>query len=198
MKRLISTLGMFIASFAFLAITAHAETVAINKTIEVPGATKEQVLNKVREWSSRYAQGYNVDSKAGIIVANGEITYPDPPVDRIQFTIVYNMKNTIEGNKDTVTFEGVMLKSPAEYVPASTSMGPATIGGELKPLKAKRDIVAANNVLTYTADNLKDYLLGKTGTVGPLMRCPECGVTSPTGPTMKEHMKGHEHMKRAY
>ena len=113
MKKLFLTLCIFIATGAFLAASANAETVAVNKVIEVPGATKEQLMQKVREWSERYAEFYSVDANS--VVANGEIAYPSPPIDRVQYVFLFKSKNYVQNNKVTVTFEDVMLRTPRQY-----------------------------------------------------------------------------------
>jgi hypothetical protein len=175
----------------FQVVSAHAANVAINKVIEVPGATNEQIIQKVRTWAKTYAQNYHVDSKTGTIAVNGEIAYPSAPINRILYTFLFKMENKIQNNKDTVTFEDVTLKAPVSYLAADTPMGPTTIGGETEPVKSKKDIEAANKVLTNIAVNLDDYLHNKSETACPLERCKDCGVLSTSPEDMKEHMKGH-------
>lgn len=180
---------MFVATGAFLAVSAHADTIAANKVIEVPGATKEQIIQKVRTWAGKYSRDYN--DKTGTITANGEIAYPSPPIDRIQYTFLFKMKNKIQNNRDTVTFEEVMLKAPVSYLPADTGAGPTTIGGEIEPVKSKKDIAAANKILNYITVNLEDYLHNKAATACPMERCKECGLLCTSPEEMKEHMKSH-------
>lgn len=187
MKKLFLTLGMLITTIALYGVTAQAGTVAVTKVIEVPGATEKQVMDKVSAWTGSYGQASQVDAKTGTITTKGEITYPSPPVDRIQYTIAYDMKNTVRGNKNTVTFENVMLKSPANYLSESDE----TIAGQASPLKTERDRAAATSRLTYVTDNLEAYLLGKSDASCPLTKCPECAVLCPTSEEMKEHMKSH-------
>jgi hypothetical protein len=190
MKKLIMTLGMFLTTIALYGLTAQAETIAITKVISVPGANKEQVLEKVQTWSGKYGRSYNVDAKTGIVVASGEIIYPSPSIDRIQYTILFEMKNRIQGNKDTVTFEKVMVKSPTNYL----EYGEA-IAGQASPVKSKKDVAAATKILTHVANNLEAYLFGKSTEACSLVKCPECAVLCPSSEEMKEHMKVHEHMK---
>ncbi len=193
MKKLLLILCMFAVTGAFLAASAHAATVAVTKVIEVPGANKEQIIQKVRDWSVRYAEFYSADVNSGIVVANGEIAYPSPPIDRNEYTFLFKMKNTIQNKKDTVTFEDVMLKAPVTYLPADTGAGPTTMGGEAEPVKSKKDIAAANKILNYTAVNLEDYLHNKTVTTCPLERCRDCGLLLTSPAELKEHyLKFHE------
>lgn len=191
MKKLIMTFGMFLATIALSGLTAQAETVAVKKVITVPGATKAQVVEKVKDWAGKFGRYYNVDAKTGIVTANGEITYPSPSIDRIKYTILFEMKNTIQGNKDTVTFEKVMLKSPEVFLSDSNQ----TIAGSTEKIKAKRDVAAATKVLNHIADNLEAYLLAKSDAACPLEKCPHCKLLAPSSEEMKEHMKTHEHME---
>jgi len=190
MKKLFLTIGMLITSIALYGMAAQAGTFPVTKVIEVPGATKEQVMDKVSAWAGSYGKASKVDAKTGSITATGEIAYPSPPLDRIQHTIAFEMKNTVQGNKDIVTFDKVMLKSPIEYLEYGR-----TSGGQTSPLKTEKDIAAATSRLAYIADNLEAYLLGKGTESCPLVKCPDCAVLCPTSEEMKEHMKTHEHMK---
>jgi len=191
MKKLIMTLGMFLATIALSGVAAQAETVTVKKVIAVSGATSSQVMEKVKTWAEKYGRSYNVDAQTGIVVASGEITYPSPSVDRIQYTILFEMKNKIQGNKNTVTFEKVMLKSPTHYYQEQNE----TVAGQTSKIREKKDIAAANKVLANIADNLEAFMLGKSAEACPLEKCPECAVMCPTSDEMKEHMKTHEHMK---
>lgn len=199
MKKLFLTLCIFIATGAFLAASANAETIAVKKVIEVPGATKEQLMQKVREWSESYAEFYSADAKSGIVAVNGEIAYPSPPIDRIQYVFLFKSKNYVQNNKVTVTFEDVMLRTPRQY---SGESGEAMsyIGGEAVPVKSNKDIAAANKILSYAAVNLEDFLHKKTVTSSPLVRCEECGLLLTSPAELKEHYekfhKGHESMPK--
>jgi hypothetical protein len=187
MKKLMLIVGVFIATVVLFGVAAQAETFAVTKVIEVPGATETQVMDKVNAWAGSYAQASQFDAKTGIITIKGESTYPSPPLDRIQYTVAFDMKNTIQGNKNTVTFENVMLKSPTTYLPDSSE----EIPGKISPVTADNDRLAAASRLTYVTDNLEAYLLGKSTESCPLVKCPDCSVVSPTLEEMKEHMKVH-------
>ncbi len=194
MKKLYLALGMIIGAISFLGMPAlAAETVTVKRVIEVPGATQKQVFDRARTWSETYGSISSVDPNTGVIVANGEITYPSPPVDRIQYTVLFKVKNSIEKNKSTVTFEDVKLKAPRSYTAESTGAGTPYTGGEITEVKSAKDIAAANKALSYVADNLGDSLLGKTQSACPLAKCPECPTLATSPEEMKEHMKTHEH-----
>jgi hypothetical protein len=191
MKRLILTFGALIATVVFLGMPVQAETVAVNRTIEIPGASKEMIFEKASKWSGKYFSDYKADKTSGVIQARGEITYPSPPVDRIQYTFVFKMKNTVQDNRVAVSFEEVMLKSPETYLPSDTGAGPLFTGGEVAKVESKDDIAAANRVLSHVADNLEANLKDKSDAACPLVKCPECAVLCPSSEEMKEHMKGH-------
>ncbi len=194
MRKLFLTLGMFFGTLTFIGMPAQAaESVTVKKVIEVPGASQEQVFEKARTWSETYGSISSVDPKAGVIVTNGEITYPSPPVDRVQYTILFKVKNSVEKNKSTVTFEDVKLQAPKSYITESVEETKPYTGGEITEVKSGKDIAAANKALNYVADNLGDYLLGKTQTASPLAKCPVCPTLATSPEEMKEHMKTHEH-----
>jgi len=165
------------------------KTFAASKSIVVAGATKEQVYNKVLDWSKRYADSSREEPGSGLIVSKGEITYPSPTIDRIQYTFVFIVKNTIEGNKDTVTFEKVLLKSPTIY---NSDNGQET-AGTTAPITSVRDRIAAQKVLTRLTDNLEAYLLAKSDTACALTKCPECATLGSSAGDMQEHLKVHTH-----
>ncbi|MEA5114273.1 MAG: hypothetical protein VB050_09605 [Geobacteraceae bacterium] len=189
MKRLVLMVAMLITTIALYGLDVQAAGFPYSKVIEVPGASKEQVLEKLRTWSGNYADTYNVDDKTGTVTSTGVITYPSPPIDRIQYTIAFEMKNTVQGGKDTVTFDKVVLKSPTTYMLESGEK----VAGVSVPVKDERDIAAATNRLNYVADNLETYLQGKSTVACPLVKCPECPVLGTTSEELKGHMK--EHMK---
>lgn len=188
MKKLLVTLGILLAATSLTGLTVRAETALFKKVIVVPGASNQEVVEKVKAWAGQYARVNDVASETGTVVANGEITYPSPPIDRIQYTILFDMKNDIQGNTDTVTFENVMLKSPDRYVSSDAN---EQIAGKTTPVKSEKDMAAANKRLSYITDNLESYLLTKTEVAGPLMKCPECPVLGTSPEEMKEHMKLH-------
>jgi hypothetical protein len=191
MKRILLFLSMFIATSAPLAMAAQEDNVAFQKIIDLPGASTQQILDKVRAWSGRYGTSYNLDANSGVVVTNGEIAYPSPSIDRIQYTFVFKMSNKVQGTKDMVTFEKVSMKSPTTYLPDDTATGPTSISGKEEAIKSTKDVAAEKNVLNYLADNLGDFLLNQSVTTCPLEKCPECGVLYPSSDEMKEHLKGH-------
>jgi hypothetical protein len=167
------------------------KTVASSKVIVLPGATKEQLFNKVRDWSKRYTISSREEPSSGLIVSKGEITYPSPTINRIQYTFLFTMKNVIQGNRDTVTFEKVLLKSPTSYIQETNEK----IASTTDPITSDSDRVAAQKVLTRITDNLEAYLLAKSDEGCSLSKCPECSTLSSSPTEMKEHMKVHDHMK---
>jgi hypothetical protein len=195
MKKLFLIVGVSMATVFFLGQSASADLTTFSKVIEVPGANEKQLLDKVGVWAERYATSHYVDAKSGLVTANGEMTYPSPPIDRIQYTIKFEIRNSIEGNRNTVTFEKVMLKSPETYFSSDTGGGPSTIPSKLEPVQSREDIAAANWVMTHVAASIESFLLKKSDSACPLVKCSECSVLCPSAEEMKEHMKRHEHMK---
>ncbi len=192
MKKLVLTFAMLVATVAFLGASAYADSVMATKVMEVPGATTDQLIQKVCSWAGKYGRFYSIDEKSAVIVADAEIYYPSPrPIDRFKYTFLFKIKNTIQNNRDTVTFEDVMLKAPEYYM--AESVGPATpyYGGEVNPVKSKKDIAAANKIFDYVAINLEDYLHGKASTACPMGRCPECGILQTSPKETNEHIKTH-------
>lgn len=187
-------LGVLLSAIALSGMPALAETVLSKKVIEVPSAKSNQILEKVVAWSGKYARTYNTESN--LVTAKGEISYPTPPTDRIQYTILFDMKNVIQGDKDTVTFDNVMLKAPERY---TSSDGNERIKSETYPLASravtKNDVAAVNSRLIYIANNLETFLLSQGDSACPMTKCPECGVLQTSKEEMKEHMKEHGHKK---
>lgn len=186
MKRIFLTLFMLVATVGFIGPSAYGDTFTGKKVIEVPGATKAQLIQQVRKWSEKYGKCYCADEESGVIVTNAEIAYPSPPIDRIQHRFLFKIKNTVQNNRDTLEFEEIMLQSPTTYSTSDTL--PTAIGGEIKEVKSDKDMAAANKAMNYVASNLTDYLQGKTGTSSSMERCPECGILG-TPQEMQEHMK---------
>jgi hypothetical protein len=131
--------------------------VSTPKEIVVAGATKEQIYNKVRDWTKRYTISSREEPSSGLIVSTGEIMYPSPTIDRIQHSFIFTMKNTIQGNKDMVAFESIQLKTPTTYLSESSE----EIAGKVIPVESERDIIAARKVLSRLTDNLEADLLAK-------------------------------------
>lgn len=193
MKKVFLAFVMPIVTATFFAIGAQAaQTVAVKKVIEVPGASSGQVFDKARNWGETYGNVSSADPKSGVLVTSGEIAYPSPSVDRIQYTILFKAKSSVQNNKDTVTFEDVMLKAPKSYITESVGASTEYTGGEVTEVKSGKDVAAANKALDYVATNLGDYLLGKTETACPLVKCPVCPELTTSPAEMKEHMKTHE------
>jgi len=188
MMKLISALGVFLATIALTGITSHAAFSAVDKVISVPGADQAQLSEKVKSWAGMYGRSNNVDDKTGMVVVSGEISYPSPPADRIQYTILFEMKNKIEGNKDTVTFDKVMLKSPVRYVSSDAN---ERMESKTSAIENGKDTAAADKALSRITGNLEAYLLGKSDTASTLFKCADCAVLSPTEGELKEHMKIH-------
>ncbi len=159
MKKVLKVFSMLAATVAFLGASAYTATAEIGKVIEVPGATKAQLFQKVRTWAGRCGNDLTGDENAGVIVTNEEFAYPSPSIDRIQYTFLYKQKNTIQDNRVTVAFDDIMLKAPRIYIPDADS-GLPYYGGETGPVTSKSDMAAENKILSSETTNLSDYLHG--------------------------------------
>jgi hypothetical protein len=71
------------------------------------------------------------------------------------------MKHIIQNNKDTVTFERIMLKSPKEYIIEGSFPDDYVGGGKETPVTSKRDRETAQFLFNSITDNLKDSLQTK-------------------------------------
>lgn len=158
MKKLFLFFLMLLAGCAGMQKAPQEQAMSISKVIVVPGASKEQMFKNTKGWVSMFVQLKNADSDAGIILAKGEVSYPSPPVDRIEYTFVFTMKNEIRDNRDTVTFDQIMLRSPKEYLPVDTGAGEKSIPATESVPVSKKDVEAAQNAIGYIADNLESYL----------------------------------------
>ncbi len=188
MMKSISALGVFLVTIALTGITAHAAFSAVDKVISVPGADQAQLSEKVKTWAGMYGRSNNVDDKTGVVVVDGEVSYPSPPVDRIQYTILFEMKNKIEGNKVAVTFDKVMLKSPVNYVSSDAN---ERMESKTSAVENGKDTAAADKVLSRITGNLEAFLLGKSDTASTLFKCADCAVLSTSEGELGEHMKIH-------
>jgi hypothetical protein len=158
MRKLFLFFLLLLTGCAGMQAAPQEQTMSISKIIVVPGASEEQIYNNTKGWVNMFVQLKNADSNTGIILAKGEVAYPSPPIDRIEYTFVFTMKNEIRDNKDTVTFEKIMLRSPKQYLPLDTGAGEKYIPSTESTPTAKRDVEAAQNAIGYIADNLQSYL----------------------------------------
>jgi hypothetical protein len=158
MNKLFLFFLMLLAGCAGLQKAPQEQAMSISKIIEVPGASKEQMFKNTKGWVSMFVQLKNADSAAGIILAKGEVAYPSPPIDRIEYTFVFTMKNEIRDNKDMVTFDQIMLRSPIGYLPVDTGAGEKYIPATESVPVSKKDVEAAKYAIGYIADNLESYL----------------------------------------
>lgn len=161
MKRLFIFFLLLMAGCAGMQKAPQEQAMSISKVIEVPGSSKEQIFKNTQGWANMFVQLKSADSNAGIILANGEVGYPSPPVDRIEYTFVFTMKNEIRDNRDMVTFDKIMLRSPKEYLPVDTGGGEKYIPATESVPVSKKDVEAAQYAVGYIADNLERYLQTK-------------------------------------
>ena len=172
MKKLFLLFLLFVAGCAGVGKLPQKQMLSITSVIDVPGMAKERIFNRTGEWVAKYLQPANVDVKAGIILARGEVCYPSRDKNRAQHTIVFTIKTIIRDNRNEVTFKDIMLKLPRQYISEAYTVQEYK-DFENIPVVSERDIEATKNALRYIVDNLADYL---KGTAGPLTGCPAYGA----------------------
>ncbi len=160
MKKLFLIFLIFLAGCAGMKTTQQDPPMTITKVIEVDGASKDQIFKNAHNWVVRYWRLNSANPGSGIILGTGEVGYPSAPADRVEYTYVFQMRQEIRDNKDTITFEKIMLKSPKNYIQES-AFPDAYYGGEESPVTSKRDLETAQYLINYISDNLKDSLQTK-------------------------------------
>jgi hypothetical protein len=176
-----------IASFVFAVLlttplSGYAETsgkvpdtisgIIASRVIVVPDAKQEQVFEKVCKWVKNSAHSSCHDHASGDIFAKGEISYPSPSIDRIQYKFLYTMKIALKGNSSTVTFKEILLKSAQYYLSESNE----EIGGEINQVILEKDKSAANKVLARLVDELQAYLTAGNEKNRIGNDCPNCAA----------------------
>lgn len=156
MKKLLFLLLMVLMGCA--GVRKTPEQASLQRVLEVPGMTGSQVFDKSYSWVVKYMNLQSANPSTGAIVARGEVAYPSPPPDRVEYTIVFRMKNQAADNRDVVTFDNVMLKAPRQYSLEATRMSPSFTGGEETSMTSPGDAAVADAVFNILADNLKQYL----------------------------------------
>jgi hypothetical protein len=157
MKRFFLFVFLFLSGCAGVQTAPQEHAMTISKIIEVPGSTKEQIFKKANNWVEKNWRLYSSNVDSGVIIGSGEVGYLSAPVDRLDYTFVFQMRHEIQDNNDTVTFEKIMLKSPKDYS-ADYSTENAYTGGEESPITSKKDSEAAQDVFHHISDNLTDFL----------------------------------------
>jgi len=147
---------------------------SIEKDIDLPGMTREEIYVKSREWIVRhlYSKGQIIevaDQNAGLIVANGFIGYPTTgkleEIDKIQYTISFTMQANIGDQEETIFFRDLMIDIPKAYY---RSRHPAWMfveyyGGYSVPVTEKGDYEAARKGLLEIVGRLEEDLKRNPG-----------------------------------
>jgi hypothetical protein len=161
MKKLYLLLLVFVAGSVGIQTAQADSLMKVTKAIEVNGESKDQIFKNAHDWVVRHGHLNSDNPNAGVILGTVEIGYPSAPVDRVQYTYVFQMKHEIQNNKDTVTFERIMLKSPKEYILEGLFPDDYVGGGKETPVTSKRDRETAQFLFNSITDNLKDSLQTK-------------------------------------
>lgn len=134
MFRLVPT-SLFVVVLLFGCATAPTAPVAdltIQKVIDVPGTSKDQIYDKSRIWIAKNFRSSKVvieyeNKETGVIVGNGIINYPVSgfmdAISKEGWKVRFTMKEDIKDNKIRVTFENLTLLLPAsKYSAASENL----------------------------------------------------------------------------
>jgi hypothetical protein len=158
MNKLIILGVLLLAGWATLGRAAEDRFTSYSRTIEVPGMSKSQIFAKTNEWVVRYANFDSADKENGVILGHGEVAYPSPPVDRIEYTFTFKMRDNIQDNRETVTFDPIMIRSAKSYYNKAPYSGKEYSGGEESVITGKKDALVAKGLADYLTDNLEGYL----------------------------------------
>ena len=99
MKKILLLLSLFLAGCAGMK-TQPQESLTITKVIYVDSAGKEQIFKNAHKWVVTYWHLTSANPDSGIIMGTGEVGYPSAPVDRVEYTYVFQMRHEIQDNKD--------------------------------------------------------------------------------------------------
>ncbi len=167
MKRLFFIFVLLLAGCAAYRPMPPAEMTIVTK-LEAPDLSKEEIFRKSKIWMERhlYSRGKiirNADRGAGVIIANGYIDYPATgkleTIDRIQYTITFDMEEKISGSVVTLTFYDLLLDIP-KYYHVYGRWWPLQeySGGFSVPVEENADFDAAKRGLLEVAERLGECL----------------------------------------
>jgi hypothetical protein len=167
MKKTVVLLVLLLAGCAVYRPMPPGE-MTIRTKMEVPGLAKEEIFRKSKIWIERHMYSRekiirNVDRKAGVIVASGYIDYPASgqleAINRIQYTISFNMKEEITDSGATLTFSDLLLDIP-KYYHVYSRYWPLQeyTGGFSVPIEYREDFDAAKRGLLQVAGRLEECL----------------------------------------
>jgi hypothetical protein len=167
MKKILFMLILLLAGCAAYRSIPPGETTIVTN-MEVPGMSKEEIFSKSKTWmeSHLYSKGEIIrgaDGRTGVIVANGNIDYPAvgklEEMERIQYTITFDIKEEINNSLVTLTFYNLLLDIPKSYnIHWNTLFLPEYTGGYSVPIQRQQDFDAAKRGALGIAGKLEECL----------------------------------------
>jgi hypothetical protein len=151
-------LAVFCAGFFNVSHASQEGAASISRRLETPVRTKAELTAKTTEWMKRHLQLESFDPATGIIRAKGVIDYPSPPIDRIQYKIVFEMESRILDNANAVTLNNVLLRTPERYISSDASAGMDVIPACDEPVERRKDLKAVSDAAKQILDDLENYL----------------------------------------
>ncbi len=174
-KTLLIMIMSFVTASCAGIYPAPAELPFVQKVLQVPGMTKEQIYENSRLWIARSFKPYRAvwlykrktgpvveyaNEKEGILIATGTISYPYKTFSltegyKLYWEVTFTMEEDIKDGRVMVTFSNLDI-----YVPsfACGNIVGEWLGAYDKPLTDPEDIKAVRPVLTSLADRLGEFL----------------------------------------
>ncbi len=132
--------------------------------LDTPGLSKEEIFRKSKIWMERhlYSRGEIIrkaDRATGVIIANGYIDYTATDkfeaMDKIQYTITFDMEEEISGSMVTLKFYDLVMDIP-KYYHVDGRWWPLQeySGGFSVPIEEQADFDAAKRGLLKVAERL--------------------------------------------
>lgn len=154
---------------------APPEQLAVQKILDVPGMTKQQIYENSRLWIARSFNPYKAvwlfkrktapvleyaDENKGILIATGNIPYPHREYSltegyKAYWEVTFTMEVDVRDGKARVTFSNLDIYVPKLWCGNIYS---EWLGAYDKPLTAVEDMEAVRPVLTGLAGRLGEFL----------------------------------------
>ncbi len=139
----------------------------IVRTMEAEGISAQRLFELSRVWLAR-----NLNSEKGIIeyenpaertiIANGTVDYPATgleAIEKIQYTISFQVRVKIAPEKITLTFENMMIDVPKVYIHrANNWFGREYYGGYSRPPLDDEEYAAALRAVSNVTESFSHFL----------------------------------------
>jgi hypothetical protein len=139
----------------------------IVKSIKTRGITGNRLFDLSRIWLVRYLYSeksiIEYENRAGgVIIANGVVDYPATGLEavaRVQYTISFRLKETIDVDGVTLSFDSLLINVPKNY-----DLRPRLwqvreyYGGYARPLVSDDEYGASVEAVSRVSDGLRRFL----------------------------------------